>query len=125
MSYQKTFQNKPNYIDRRKHLRNIPTKAEYVLWQELRRQRLGYLFRRQFQIGPYIADFYCNELRLVVEVDGPIHAEQIVYDRRRDEYMRRHGCTVFRCSNDGVLFYRDRIVDDIRRLCGTIVVSRG
>lgn len=61
---------------KRRRLRILPTKAEYVLWQELRKKKLGYRFRRQVSIELFIVDFYSQELKLIIEVDGPIHEEQ-------------------------------------------------
>ena len=57
-----------------REMRHAPTPAEQGLWQALRNRRLGVRFRRQHTIGRFIVDFYAHEARLVVEVDGPIHA---------------------------------------------------
>jgi very-short-patch-repair endonuclease len=54
------------------------------LWQKLRRQSLGYKFRRQYGIGKYIIDFYCQELRLAIEVDGITHEDKIEYEEIRN-----------------------------------------
>jgi len=92
--------------------------AEKVLWYELRDRRLGgYKFRRQFSIGPFIADFYCHECKLIVEVDGPIHYQQIEYDRNRDHWFRIHGYITKRFTNDQVLFRREYMLQDILDLC--------
>jgi very-short-patch-repair endonuclease len=59
---------------RARRLREESTPAEQALWEWLRdRQFMGLKFRRQFPIGPYVADFYCHSLKLVVELDGGIH----------------------------------------------------
>ena len=59
-------------------LRKNPTEAERLLWQHLRlRQLRGHKFRRQQPLGPYIVDFVCLEKRLVIEVDGGQHSEQV------------------------------------------------
>jgi very-short-patch-repair endonuclease len=52
------------------------TDAEQILWKELRKNRLGWRFRRQFPIPPYVADFACIEARLIVEADGGQHASR-------------------------------------------------
>jgi very-short-patch-repair endonuclease len=84
-------------------LRNAPTKAEHRLWQALRkRQVAGARFRRQHRLGPYIADFVCLELRLVIEVDGGQHAQN-PRDRVRDAWMEGQGYTVLRVWNNEVL----------------------
>lgn len=59
----------------RRSLRKSSTPAEQKLWGILRRRELaGYKFRRQHPIGPYVVDFYCASGKLVVEVDGDVHA---------------------------------------------------
>ena len=58
--------------------------AEQKIWQHLRDRRLGgFKFRRQDPVPPFIADFICAELKLIVEVDGESHEEQPDYDARR------------------------------------------
>lgn len=82
-----------------RHLRRGMTPQERLLWQHLRARRLlGLKFRRQAPLGPYVADFYCAERRLVVEADGPGHADS-ARDRRRDPWMRADGLTVLRLWN--------------------------
>ena len=70
--------------DRARQLRNEQTDAEAKLWARLRaRQISGVKFRRQHPIGPYVADFCCVELRLIIEIDGGQHAEKMQSDQRR------------------------------------------
>ena len=93
-----------NYLLAR-DLRRRQTPAEKTLWKILRDRRLRKLkFRRQFPIGPFVADFCCWEIRLVVELDGEIHAEaqQAARDRERDAYIRGLGFMILRFSNDRV-----------------------
>ena len=93
-------------LEKARELRKKQTPAEQMLWELLRdRQFMGLKFRRQHQIGDYIADFYCAEQKLVVELDGPIHkAEaQQKHDSKRDAYLGSMGNTVVRLSNDLVL----------------------
>ncbi|MDQ6638000.1 MAG: endonuclease domain-containing protein [Candidatus Dormibacteraeota bacterium] len=67
------------------------------LWYRLRsRQLLGCKFRRQVPVGPYFADFACLEARLVLEVDGDHHGDQLVYDARRDHWLGEMGFRVLR-----------------------------
>ncbi|OGH73360.1 MAG: hypothetical protein A3C90_03195 [Candidatus Magasanikbacteria bacterium RIFCSPHIGHO2_02_FULL_51_14] len=108
---------------RRRHLRASLTKAEYVLWQELRRKILGLKFRRQASIGKFIVDFYCHALRLIIEIDGYVHdgAYQKEYDAFREEWLRRQGYTVLRFTNDEVLFERDKVLERIQSWCNTSV----
>src|SRR5215472_2501792 len=75
-----------------REMRREPTAAESLLWQELRARKLcGIRFRRQHTIGPYVADFYCSEAKLVIEIDGPIHDYSGMDDRVRERYFRDQG----------------------------------
>jgi very-short-patch-repair endonuclease len=73
------------------------TPPEVILWVALRNRQLGNLkFRRQHPVGIYVADFYCYEARLVVEIDGPAHFDRVQCDRLRDEWMHGQGLRVLR-----------------------------
>ena len=76
------------------------TSAEVAVWNIVRRGQLGWRFRRQEPIGPYIVDFLCVARRLVVEMDGADHGGE--YDRIRDAYLRRLGFRVLRFPNDAL-----------------------
>ena len=92
---------RPKYtaMKRARALRKNMTRAEVILWQHLRRkQMLGLPIRRQHPIEPYIADFACRPLKLVIEVDGDTHADA-VYDARRTSFMEREGWQVLRVFN--------------------------
>ncbi len=79
----------PSYVkDLSKTLRSFWTDSEKILWEVLRNRQFEWLkFRRQHPIGRYIADFYCDEIKLVVELDGKIHDNQKEYDALRDEVI--------------------------------------
>jgi very-short-patch-repair endonuclease len=84
---------------RAKQLRQTLSPPEAILWVRLRvRQPGGPRIRRQHPIGPYIADFYCAEARLVIEIDGWCHnmGDAPQRDERRDAYMAAQGLTVMR-----------------------------
>ena len=107
--------------ERARDMRAHMSLPEVMLWEELRGQRLlGLRFRRQHVLGPYIADFYCHELRLVVEVDGVSHAARREHDEARDRRMREFGFTVLRLSAKLVLDEMGRAVkligEEARRL---------
>ena len=90
-------------LTRTQIMRREPTPAERVLWKALRDKQLhGFKFRRQVPLGPYIVDFYCPAARLVVEVDGVVHADSQT-DPTRDEWLRGQGLCVLRFWNDEVL----------------------
>ncbi len=96
----------PGYIfDLSRRLRKTQTKAEEVLWAHLRRRRLsGLKFRRQHPLGRYIADFYCPEVRLVIELDGAVHdlEDQKEYDELRKQMIEVHGVRMLRFRNDQI-----------------------
>ncbi len=101
-------------LERARELRKRQTAAEVVLWECLRAKRLmGAKFRRQHNIGRFIADFYCHEARLVVEADGKIHDSQIEQDADRNEWMESQGLTVLRFTND-------QIMDDLEVVLSSI-----
>ena len=60
-------------FERAEELRKNPTSSENLLWQYLKADQLGVRFKRQHPIWMYIADFYCHELKLVIEIDGSVH----------------------------------------------------
>ena len=80
-------------------LRRNPTPTEHILWQALRKRQLaGRKFRRQMPIGPFVVDFYCSSEHLIVEVDGPIHAQQQAADQQRQELLESLGLRFVRVS---------------------------
>jgi very-short-patch-repair endonuclease len=101
-----------------RRMRYEPTKAERLLWQKLRRRQLGgYKFRRQHPLGNYIVDFYCAETKLIVEVDGDIHAYQETYDAERMTDLETLGYRVIRFWNEQVLREMDGVLEVILRVC--------
>ena len=94
------------------------TPAEELLWQRLRNRQLhGLKFRRQCPIGPYIADFYCAQYRLVVEIDGGIHQRQIETDQSRTQQFAEHDYQVIRFQNRDVEEDLENVLDRIWRAC--------
>jgi very-short-patch-repair endonuclease len=97
------FRAKPNVMELAKMLRNNMTYPEKLLWEKLKgKQIYGVRFRRQHPISFFIADFYCHEVRLVVEVDGEIHSDKIEYDDGRSAEMENFGIKVIRFTNSEV-----------------------
>jgi very-short-patch-repair endonuclease len=89
-----------------RHLRRHGTDAERALWQLVRGKQLGVKFRRQHVVAgsPYVADFACVELMLILELDGPVHdGDQRRLDRARDQQLRRLGWAVYRFDNACIL----------------------
>ncbi|KKW09314.1 MAG: hypothetical protein UY44_C0004G0029 [Candidatus Kaiserbacteria bacterium GW2011_GWA2_49_19] len=104
-------------IGMRSELRKNKTKAEKILWSQLRLKRLGGLrFRRQHGIGPYVVDFYQADSKIVIEVDGDVHfslAEQEIKDRVRQRWLEGHGYIVLRYNNVDVFNNLDGILREI------------
>jgi very-short-patch-repair endonuclease len=105
----------PNNKEPSRKLRRKMTPAERCLWQRLRRKHLGFIFHYQKPAGNYIADFYCPEAMLVVEVDGDYHdcAETRGNDKVRDEEMHNLHLIVLRFKNEEVLNETDKVVKTI------------
>lgn len=107
---------------RRRDLRRRSTRAERKLWAELRNGRFfKYKFRRQHGIGPYIVDFLCHQLRLVIEIDGDTHFTEHarVYDLERQRWLENLNLRVVRFTNDDVLDNLDEVLNSLKALLPT------
>jgi very-short-patch-repair endonuclease len=93
---------------------------EVLLWRLLRRSPNGVRFRRQYAVGPYVADFYCPAVHLIVEIDGIAHdmGERPERDVTREEWLRSQGFEVMRIPAKAVLNDPDAVADGLVRLCG-------
>jgi len=113
---------KPSLIQRSKELRQNMTPEERLLWEQLRANQVGgFHFRRQQVIGGYIADFYCHRAKLVVEVDGGVHNEQVIYDEERDDSLRQRGLRIIRFSNLEIQQDMTSVLEMIAAACqGTV-----
>ena len=102
-----------------KEHRENPTDAEMALWQMLRRKGLDYKFRRQHIIGDCIADFFCCENNLCIEIDGGYHnvPSQIKRDEERTLYLERMGCKELRFTNEEVIANTDAVLEVIKNTC--------
>ena len=99
-----------------RQLRKRMTPHEVKAWLALRGLRsLGYRFRRQVPLGPYIVDFACFNPRLVIEVDGGQHGqdENAVRDQARDRWLNEQGFAVHRVWNHEVTDNLDGVMDAI------------
>ena len=93
-------------LNRAREMRQQCTRAERRAWLLLRNHRMfGLKFKRQVVIEDFIVDFYCHEHRLILELDGDVHAEpaQIEKDQRRDARLRELGYRILRVPNGMVL----------------------
>lgn len=85
-----------------RELRRNMTRAEIILWSRIRSKNIdGYKFRRQQPILNYVVDFYCHELKLIIEVDGEIHSlsDKSESDMKRDKNLKINGYSIMRLSN--------------------------
>jgi len=113
-------------IEFARELRKNQTDAETVLWQLLRNRQLNNLkFRRQHPIDNYIADFYCHELKLVIELDGGQHFTDKgkQKDIQRTSNLKQHGIEVLRFDNRQVLTETEAVLESIYAL--TLALSHG
>ena len=96
-------------------MRNHSEKAEALLWNQLKSKQTGYTFNRQKPILNYIADFYCKELSLVIEIDGVSHfsKEAAIKDEERDRQMQAIGLTVIRVEDEDVRNNAEHIAKSI------------
>ncbi len=95
-------------------LRRTMSYPEVLLWQRLRGNALGYHFRKQHPVGPYVADFCCLSVRLIVEVDGAVHDDgvRVAYDARREAFIKQNGFRVLRV-----------VATDVQRNIGAVVAA--
>ena len=105
-------------FDRARELRANTTEPEKILWDRISNRQLdGFKFRRQHPINTYIADFYCHQAKLVVELDGLIHyyPENKEYDKSRNLEMEGLGIRVIRFRNEEIFDSLDLVIKTIRK----------
>jgi len=108
------FGAKPNTFESARILRKNMTVHEKLLWGRLKlKQICGVRFRRQHPIDFFIADFYCHEARLVVELDGEVHKAQREYDDGRSAEMERYYIKVIRFTNSEIEENIENVVKSI------------
>jgi len=93
--------NSKELVNIRRGLRNNLPRAEILIWKHIKNSLLGYKFRRQHSIGKYIVDFYCPELKLAIEIDGPIHDEpdKVFRDKEKTNYVLSKNIQIIRIDN--------------------------
>ncbi len=106
--------NDPLLKERRRNLRNNSSNEEKILWKWLRGKKMNAKFRRQTSIGPYVVDFYCPALKLVVELDGVQHEDSHQYDNVRDFFLHEQGCQILRFPNWLVHNDLNKVLDSIQ-----------
>ncbi|CAA2106553.1 hypothetical protein MBUL_03730 [Methylobacterium bullatum] len=96
--------------------RRLMTRAEALFWEQVRSGRFnGHKFKRQVPVAPYIVDFLCPSVRLIIELDGEPHEMQArqARDARRDVWLMDQGFTVLRFTNDLVLSNLGLVMDTV------------
>ena len=94
--------NNKNKVVARKQLRRSQTPQEIIIWSKLRNNQIRYKWKRQVSIGSYIADFYCRQKFLVIEIDGSQHIDNKEYDKERDSYFLSIGIRTIRFWNNEI-----------------------
>ena len=110
----------PRLKERARRLRNEMTEHEKLLWEKIRRKQLeGVQFYRQKVVGHFIVDFYAPAAKLVVEIDGSQHDQEVnaESDYVRDMSLKERNLTVMRFKNEEVVKYLDQVVQQIRDFC--------
>ena len=103
-------------------LRKNMTAAEKIIWERLCKNQLGVRIRRQHPVWKFIADFYCHELKLVIEIDGGIHlsSENKEYDISRNITLNELGMEIIRFTNDQAINETEKVIGEIKRTIETL-----
>ncbi len=102
-------------IKKARELRRGQTEAESLLWQCLRNDHVSHNFRRQLPVGPYIADFACLELKIIIEVDGGQHCEN-EKNAKRTKHLNERGYEVIR-------FWNNEVIDNLEGVVSTLTLA--
>lgn len=91
------------------------TRAEVLLWSELKNKKLGVRFLRQYSIGKFVVDFYAPEIKLAIEVDGVTHntPEEIEYDAIRQNIIEENKITFLRFTNPEIYEEMHKVLESI------------
>ena len=115
----KMFSGADNFLfERASKLRKRQTFAEEIFWNYLKTKPFGFKFRRQHPFSIYILDFYCHQLKLVIEVDGSIHnvAEVKQSDEIRQQQLEKENLTFLRFSNEEIKLKPEEVIYQIETL---------
>jgi very-short-patch-repair endonuclease len=111
----------PPILQRARDMRHPLTRAEATVWARVRNRQLGFKIRRQHPIDRFIADFYCAEAKLLIEIDGDSHTapDQAEYDAARTEWLEARGYRVVRFENADVHHDLEAVLAAIQASCST------
>ena len=117
----------PKYVVKlAQKLRMEMTSTEKILWSKLCNKQIdGLRFRNQHPIDRYIMDFYCHEIKLVIEIDGGIHESQKEYDENRDHYLAANKYNVLRFNNMEIKHSLNEVLAKIRKCAIKIRNAKG
>jgi len=106
----------------RRKLRKEMPEGEKRVWIVVKNNNLGYKFRRQYGIGPFVVDFCCPQSKLVIEVDGLSHDDERVadYDKRRQKYLEDNGFAVIRFTSAEAFSDLQDIAKKISDICQSL-----
>lgn len=109
-----------------RNLRAHMTVAEKILWEELRGKQVGVKFRRQHPLQNYIADFYCHEIKLVIEVDGNSHDDPVrqIEDKDKDLNLMLSSHHLLRFTNEQIINYIDYVMHSIKTFIDCLQANR-
>jgi very-short-patch-repair endonuclease len=110
----------PRQKERARALRRVSTPAEQILWRDLRNRRFaGFKFRRQHPVSPFIPDFYCAAIALIIELDGESHLGKEQPDKDRQDWFEAHGFKVLRFWNNEIYDDHEAVQEAIWQECQT------
>lgn len=99
-----------------RQLRKDETKAEKLVWETIRNRKFrGFKFRRQHVVQGFVLDFYCQEVKLGIEIDGAVHYKRKDYDRLRQDIIESKGINVIRIKNRDILNDKSSILKKMRK----------
>ena len=108
----------PSVFEKARWLRKNETNAEKILWQGLGNKKLLNLrFKRQHPISNFVADFYCHQMKLVIEIDELYHSKenQIIHDAHRNLLMGELGISVLRFTEHEITHELSEVVERIKK----------
>ncbi|OFY47690.1 MAG: hypothetical protein A2W85_12830 [Bacteroidetes bacterium GWF2_41_31] len=106
-----------------RELRKNPTDAEALLWENVRKDRIGYRIRRQHAIEAYIVDFVCLSKKTIIELDGDIHDYQAKADKLRTETLEENGYSIIRFKNSDVNDHLEEVIKTIKTYLDNKIVE--
>ncbi|HTA27029.1 MAG TPA: diphthine--ammonia ligase [Bacteroidia bacterium] len=111
------YGSKQDIFNKTRKLRRESTYTESLFWEVIRNGKVdGFKFRRQHPISSFIADFYCHEAKLIIELDGDVHEVEEVKkrDKIRERVLIEYGLTILRFTNEEVLSDLDKVIEKVR-----------